>query len=155
MSVVVVRWMCRRYDVAGRRGLQALFAAIGGVAGVTAFFLLGPVFALIHPARAREIGAAIGHGARIGSAIIMVATLSCIRFYARPKPQAPAKPKGDVREQLLKAREQIQWRIEGVQSNPQYNYRGGVPETDVIISELAEKLAEIDKVLAELDQKNA
>lgn len=63
---------------------------------------------------------------------------------------AMSKPKGSIREQLLKARADIQQRIEALQSSPVSSNRGGVLESDIIIEGLAEKLREIDIALASL-----
>jgi hypothetical protein len=53
----------------------------------------------------------------------------------------------------LKARGDIQRRIENLKTSPVLNYRGGIPEPDLIIEELTEKLKEIEAALATLETK--
>jgi hypothetical protein len=80
----------------------------------------------------------------------MAASIAANTFYhyrSRGKPRPVEPTAGGVREQ---ARADIQQRIEDLQGSPVLNYRGGIPEPDLIIEGLREKLSEIDDALSKL-----
>src|SRR5262249_25501523 len=83
--------------------------------------------------------------------LVMAATIAVTLHSFRPgrKPR-PIDTSGSVRERLLRARAEIQQRIEGLHASPVLNYRGGIPEPDLIIEGLTERLAEIDEALSKL-----
>jgi hypothetical protein len=120
--------------------------------GSATYFFLGFIFLLIRPEHAQEIWPAIRHGFGIGSKIILFGSIAYAFSLSRSKIiPAQQQPEGSVRQQLLNAHADIRQRIEVLQSSPVFDYRGGIPEPDILIEELAEELKEIDGALATLD----
>jgi hypothetical protein len=149
-AAVIIRWAFRRYAIGGsRRLLGGVVIAGASYVGLVIYFAAGFVFVMIHPDQSQKIWAALGHGLRSsGHIVLFIAIIAGALFRIRATPAPPKEPEGNVRERLLKARADLEARIEQVQSSPVMNYRGGVPETDIIVEELAESLKEIDAALA-------
>jgi hypothetical protein len=61
------------------------------------------------------------------------------------------QPEGSVRQRLLNARAEILRHIESLKSSPVNDYRGGIPEPDILIKGLIDNLKEIDSALATLE----
>jgi hypothetical protein len=149
VSAFAARWIIRRSNMSSSR-LKRVIAGMGGVlAGSVAYFLVGVLLALVRPEHSQQIVATIRSGYGLGSKLIMFAAIIVTFGRVTTKTIEP-QPEGDVRERLLKARSDIQSRIEGLQTHPVLDYRGGVPERDLIIEELVEKLKEIEAALATL-----
>jgi hypothetical protein len=149
-AAVVIRWAFRRYAIGGsRRLLGGVITAGASYVGLVIYFAAGFVFVMIHPDQSQKIWAALGHGLRSsGHIVLFIAIIAAALFRVRAKPTPNKEPEPDVRRRLLQARADIEQRIERLQSRPVMNYRGGVPETDLIVEELTESLKEIDAVLA-------
>lgn len=131
---------------------KALFHACACIVAIILYFALGIAFMMARPERMHETGAAIAHGLKIFA--FMAIFVQAIIMSWRAKTKAVQKqPEGSVRELLLNTRGDIQRRIENLQTSPVFNYRGGIPEPDIIIEELTEKLKEVDAALAALETK--
>ena len=151
VSVSIVRWTYRRFDVDGKRLLRGAVAGAAIVIGSVAYFLLGYIFLLVRPEQEQQIWAALRNGFGIGVKIILFATIVSAFWLSRPKVIATQKqPEGSVRQRLLDARADIHKRIEALQASPVLNYRGGIPQPDLLIEELVKKLDEINRALATL-----
>lgn len=154
VSVVILRWAFCRYNIRGRRLLGGIAVAGALYVGCLVYFALGFLFVMIRPDHSQEVWTALRLGFRTSGSIILLTTLAASRPFWKPiEPAAPHKTGGNVRERLLKARADLEARIEQVRSSP-LNYRGGLPETDVILEELADNLSQIDAALATPEQKN-
>jgi hypothetical protein len=143
----ILWWAYGRFQ---SRLTKVLFSVGVFIVAMVVYFALGIAFMMARPERMHETGAAIAHGLKTFAfmAIFVQATI----MSRRTKTKAVQKqPQGSVRERLLKARGDIQGRIENLQASPVLNYRGGIPEPDMIIEGLTEKLKEIDAALATLE----
>lgn len=152
ISILAISRTFRWFDIGEKWLGRAVVAAAGILAGSITYFLLGFIFPLIRPDLAPQIKSAIHGGFGIGAKIISVASVACVlRFSRRKIVTTPKQPKGSVRQQLLNARAEIQRRIESLKSSPVNDYRGGIPEPDILIEGLIDKLNEIDSALATLE----
>lgn len=148
-SILIARLTFRRFDIGGKRLARAAVAGGAILAGCLAYFVFGLLLLLLHPEHSQQNWSDLYGGFGGGSRIIMFATIATVLWRPRSKTKAVQNhPEQSVRERLLKARGDIQERIENLQASPVLNYRGGIPEPDIIIEELTEKLKEIDAALA-------
>jgi hypothetical protein len=148
---LILWWACGRYQ---SRITRALFSVITIFVGFLVYFLLGILFIVMRPGIAHETGLAINHGLKVLTTMLLAVNAAILALRSKARKKAVQKqPEGDVRERLLKARGDIQRRIENLKTSPVLNYRGGIPEPDLIIEELTEKLKEIEAALATLETK--
>ena len=152
-SIAAVRWHRNQLDVQGKPLLRGLASGMAILVGSFCYFLIGFALSLTQPAHPANLFTEVRHDFGSAAKIIIAATIAATTFYyyrAHGKPRSVDPPEGGVRERLLRARADIQRRIEGLQSSPVLNYRGGIPQPDLIIEGLRDKLAEIDDALSKL-----
>jgi hypothetical protein len=156
VSILIIRWTYGHFDISGKRLVRSVVVGGAVLVGSATYFFLGFIFILIRPEHTQEILTAILHGFGIGSKIILFGSMASAFALSRPKIiPAQKQPEGSVRQRLLNARGDIRQRIEILQSSPVFDYRGGIPEPDILIEELAEELKEIDGALATLEPNDA
>jgi hypothetical protein len=152
ISIMFIRRTFRRFDIGGKWLGRAVVAAAGILAGSITYFFLGFIFPLARPDLALQIKSAIHSGFGIGAKIISGASVACVLWFSRRKNVVAEKqPEGSVRQRLLNARADILRRIESLKLSPVHDYRGGIPEPDILIEGLREKLNEIDSAIATLE----
>jgi len=154
-SIAAVRWSSRQLNIQDKPLLRGLAAGTAILIGCLSYFLIGFALSLVRPAHQADIFIELRQGFGFGTKIITAATIATTTFYyyhSRRKPRPIDPPEAGVRERLLRARADIQQRIDGLQASPVLNYRGGIPERDLIIEGLREKLSEIDGALLKLAQ---
>jgi hypothetical protein len=151
-SIAVLRSIRGRLNNPAKPLVRGLVAAAAGLIGCLAYFLVGFALWLALPAHPADTLIELQQGFGLGSRIIMAATIAAtFHYYRLRKETRPIKPpEGGVRERLLRARADIQQRIEDLRASPVLNYRGGIPQPDLIIEGLNDRLAEIDDALSKL-----
>ena len=135
--------------------------------GCLSYFLIGFALSLMQPAHQADLLSELAQGIGFGTKIIMAATIVATFYYhgSRKKldPMVPpdaqvsdpaVPPEAGVRERLQRERADIERRIESLQASPVHDYRGGIPQPDLIIEDLREKLSEIDDALSQLGPAN-
>lgn len=151
-AIAAVRWSRHRLDIQGKPPSRGLATAAAVLVGYASYYLIGFALSLVQPAHQADLLIELRHGFGFGTKIIMAAAITATTFYFyRSRRQArPIDPSEGVRERLLRERADIEQRIEGLQASPVLNYRGGIPQPDLIIEGLLEKLGEIDDALSKL-----
>jgi hypothetical protein len=156
VSVLLVRWTYRRFDIGGKRLVRGVVAGGAILVGSFVYWSLSYVFVLVQPGHEQQIWAANREASGIAVKIILSATIVSALWLSRPKIVATQRqPEGSVRQRLLNGRAEILQQIENLRSSPVLNYRGGIPQPDFLIQELTKKLTEIDSALATMGPDEA
>jgi len=151
-AIGAVRWSRYRLDIRDKPLSRGLATAAAVLVGCAAYYLIGFALSLAQPAHQAELLGELRRDFAFATKVIMAAAIAAATcYYYRSRRQAtPIDPSEGVRERLLRARADIQNRIEGLQASPVLNYRGGIPQPDLIIEGLRDKLSEIDDALSRL-----
>ena len=157
-SVAIVRWTRVGLNIPNKALSRALVAAIAVLIGWLAYFLVGFGLSFLQPTHQAALLTELGRDIGFATKIIMAATIAATFYYYRSRKNPklvegginPKPVEGDVRDRLQQARANIERRIESLQASPVNDYRGGVPQPDLIIEGLREELGEIDDALSQL-----
>jgi len=153
-SIAAVRWSRGHLDIHHKPLRRGLAVAAAVLIGCLCYFLVGFALSLAQPAHQADLLIELRQTFPTGVKLILGASLAAnafCHFHAR-RQAAPIEPiESGVRQRLLRARADIERRIESVHASPVLDYRGGVPQTDLIVEGLRERLSEIDDALSRLE----